>query len=160
MVESGIVVQGYDPCWAEAFAALNRAWIEAYFELEAEDIKVLEDPEGYVLRAGGEIFFAVADERAVGTVAMVNAGPAVFELAKMAVDPAWQGRGISHLLMRACVDFARTRRADEIFLITNDRLKPAMALYERSGFVRQPRNGDERYSRGNTEMRLSLSGSG
>ena len=58
--------------------------------------------------------------------------------------------------MDACIDFARSAGALEIFLITNDILAPAMGLYLKSGFVRQPQNNDQRYARGNTELRLSL----
>jgi len=159
----------YKPQYAEAFSDLNKEWIETYFELESEDTKVLSNPEGYVLAGGGEIFFALdldldnvnsADEVAqiVGTVAMINTTGGVFELAKMAVAPSAQGKGISRLLMTACIDFARSKNATEIFLVTNDLLLPAMGLYEKSGFVRLPQIEDARYTRGNTEMRLLLSG--
>ena len=157
----------YEPQYAAAFSDLNREWIEAYFELEDEDIKVLSNPEGYVLSGGGEIFFAIADpaetsegasSEIVGTVAMIQTKSGVFELAKMAVAPKQQGKGISRLLMTACIDFAKDKQASEIFLVTNDILLPAMGLYEKSGFVRLPQIEDARYSRGNTEMRLVLSG--
>lgn len=163
-----IEIVTYQSDFAQAFADLNKEWIEAFFEIEAEDLKMLENPEGYVLAGGGEIFFALSATpqgvKPVGTVAMVKQPPVgegvvaapVFELAKMAVAPSQQGKGISHMLMNACVDFARNRGASEIFLVTNDVLKPAMALYEKSGFVRLPKIEDARYSRGNTEMRLSL----
>ena len=169
MVNAGFVaviqIVTYEPQYAGAFSDLNKEWIEAYFEVEAEDIKVLSNPEGYVMAGGGEIFFALdvdqgAEPTVVGTVAMINTEDGVFELAKMAVAPSAQGRGISRLLMTACIDFARARKAREIFLVTNDVLLPAMALYEKSGFVRLPQIEDARYSRGNTEMRLELSGSG
>lgn len=169
-----IQIVTYQPQFAQAFADLNKEWIEAYFELEAEDMKVLDNPEGYVLSGGGEIFFALdsslpcsdlpssdlpnseAEPCVIGTVAMVKTGATVFELAKMAVAPRAQGRGISGLLMTACIQFAKSKGAEEIFLVTNDILKPAMGLYEKSGFVRLPKIEDARYSRGNTEMRLPL----
>ena len=156
-----IKIVNYHRDFAQAFADLNREWIETFFELEAEDIKVLDNPEGYVLTGGGEIFFALdkeqpAESQVVGTVAMVKTAPTVFELAKMAVAPSAQGRGVSHHLMTACISFAREQCATEIFLVTNDVLKPAMSLYEKSGFLRLPKIEDARYSRGNTEMRLQL----
>lgn len=167
-----IEIVTYRSEFAQAFADLNKEWIEAFFEIEAEDLKMLENPEGYVLAGGGEIFFALDAAPhgliPVGTVAMVkqpqphdsSLSAPVFELAKMAVAPSEQGKGISRLLMRACIDFARSRGAEEIFLVTNDILKPAMALYEKSGFIRLPKIEDARYSRGNTEMRLSLKAAG
>jgi len=153
---ANIEVLAFAPEYAPAFAALNREWIETYFEIEDEDLKMIEHPQEYVLAGGGEIFTALLANEPVGTVAMVKSDATTFELAKMAVAPAAQGLGIGHLLMDACIEFARGAGAHEIFLITNDILAPAMALYQKSGFVRQPRNNDQRYARGNTEMRLSL----
>ena len=160
------VLLTYEPRFAPAFAALNYEWIETYFEVEEEDRLALEDPEGYALSKGGQIFFVVEGETAVGTVAVVplKAGStttdhgdrAVYELAKMAVRPDRQGRGYSHLLMQACIDYARGAGADELMLVTNDVLKPALGLYTGAGFVPVERYSDTRYERGNLEMRLAL----
>ncbi len=150
----------YDPKYARAFAELNYEWIETYFAVEDEDRAALEDPENYALAPGGEIYFVLQDGEPVGTVAMVpfkgHSEGKAYELAKMAVRPDCQGRGYSHLLMQACIDFAKDHAADEIVLITNDVLGPALGLYTRSGFVAMPANTDTRYSRGNLEMRLRL----
>ena len=151
----------YDNRFREAFASLNYRWIEAYFEVEDEDRKALENPEGYAIDPGGEIFFVLVAGEPVGTVAMVPHGPPhaptqVFELAKMAVDPAHQGQGYRSLLMHACIDYARAQGAQEIMLVTNDVLAPAMGLYQSAGFTAVEIK-DARYSRGNTEMRLDLS---
>lgn len=151
-----VEVVPFAPRYAAAFATLNRQWIETYFKVEEEDLKIMNHPQAYVLDGGGEIFTALVDGEPVGTVAMVRINASTFELAKMAVSPERQGLGISHRLMKSCVDFAAAQGAKEIFLITNDILKPAMALYEKSGFVRQPKNNDLRYARGNTEMRMTL----
>ncbi|MEM7216921.1 MAG: GNAT family N-acetyltransferase [Pseudomonadota bacterium] len=153
--EVSVEVVGYQPRLAEAFARLNRAWIERYFEMEAEDEKSLGDPEGYVINDGGEIFFTLVDGEPVGCVAMVPVGGGVFELAKMAVAAGQQGRGLGRLLMNACIRFAKERGAREIYLVTNDVLTPAMGLYRSSGFIER-RMTDVRYTRGNTEMRLQL----
>ena len=153
----------WDPAFRRAFAELNYQWIEQYFEVEEEDRKALENPEGYALDPGGEIFFVVErsgnQTQAVGTVAMVPHGQTpegpVFELAKMAVHPNCQGRGYSRLLMEACVAFARSRNAAEIMLVTNDVLAPALGLYRSAGF-QLVEMADQRYERGNTQMRLPL----
>ena len=55
-----IEIVTYQSDFAQAFADLNKEWIEAFFEIEAEDLKMLENPEGYVLADGGEIFFALS----------------------------------------------------------------------------------------------------
>lgn len=149
----------FDPAFAEAFANLNYQWIEHYFEVEDEDRRALSDPIGYAVEPGGEIFFVLVDDEPVGTVAMVpkRGGPKkVFELAKMAVRPDSQGLGYARLLMDACITFARDAGAHEVMLVTNDLLVPALGLYKSAGFVAEARYSDQRYSRGNLEMRLIL----
>ena len=54
------------------------------------------------------------------------------------------------------LEFSKERKVREIFLITNDSLKPALNLYLSSGFVLNELNDDERYDRGNTKMSLIL----
>jgi GNAT superfamily N-acetyltransferase len=150
----------FDPAFARDFARLNYQWIEEHFAVEEEDRVALEDPHAYAIATGGEIFFVLEDGLPVGTVAIVPCKDAgqrdVFELAKMAVRPDKRGCGYSHMLMQACIDFARSRDALEIMLVTNDALAPALGLYESSGFVAAPQYSDSRYVRGNLEMRLRL----
>ena len=141
-----------------AFEFLNRAWIEEYFIMEEEDLKTLQNPESYILEDGGEVFFAILDGEVVGTAAMIQTDKGIYELAKMAVARQFQGLGIGKKLIRRCVDFSKEREATEIFLITNDSLKPALSLYLSFGFVLNDQNDDNRYERGNTKMNLLIGG--
>ena len=141
-----------------AFEFLNRAWIEEYFIMEEEDLKTLQNPETYILEDGGEVFFAILDGEVVGTAAMIQTDKGIYELAKMAVARQFQGLGIGKKLLRRCVDFSKEREATEIFLITNDSLKPALSLYLSFGFVLNDQNDDNRYERGNTKMNLLIGG--
>ena len=141
-----------------AFEFLNRAWIEEYFVMEEEDLKTLQNPESYILEKGGEVFFAVLDGEVVGTAAMIQTNKGIYELAKMAVARKFQGLGIGKKLLKRCVDFSKERKATEIFLITNDSLKPALSLYLSFGFVINDQNDDNRYERGNTKMNLLIGG--
>lgn len=146
-----------DDALAGAFARLNYDWIERLFSVEEEDVRSLSDPRSHVIDRGGEIFFVLADGEPIGCVAMTPHSPGVFELAKMAVDPAWQGHGLGRLLMNRCIAFAEDRNADEIMLVTNDGLAPALGLYESAGFVGEPTYADGRYARGNLQMRRKVS---
>ncbi len=141
-----------------AFEFLNRAWIEEYFVMEEEDLKTLQNPESYVLEKGGEVFFAILDGEVVGTAAMIQTDKGIYELAKMAVARQFQGLGIGKKLLNRCIDFSKEREATEIFLITNDSLKPALSLYLSFGFVLNDQNDDNRYERGNTKMNLLIGG--
>ena len=125
--------------------------------MEDEDFHTLQHPESYVIAKSGEIFFALLDQEVIGTAAMISASDKVFELAKMAVRKDFQGRGVGKLLLKRCISFAKERNALEIFLLTNDVLKPALNLYLSSGFVLNDEYDDERYERGNTKMHLALS---
>ena len=142
--------------YKSAFEHLNREWIEEYFVMEEEDLKTLQNPESYVMERGGEIFFAVLDGDVVGTAAMIQTSKGVYELAKMAVAKNMQGLGIGKKLLKRCIDFSKEKEAIEIFLITNDSLKPALNLYLSCGFVLNDQNDDNRYERGNTKMNLIL----
>ena len=138
------------------FEYLNRQWIEEYFVMEEEDLKTLQNPESYVMEKGGEIFFAILNDDVVGTAAMIPTSNGVYELAKMAVAKNLQGLGIGKKLLRRCIDISIEKNASEIFLITNDVLKPALNLYLSAGFVLNELNDDDRYDRGNTKMNLIL----
>ena len=157
-----VQIVDYEVRFASHFASLNYQWITEYFRVEEEDRKALDDPEGYAIKPGGNIFFLLEDETPVGTVAMVpitrseEEQELCFELAKMAVRPDCRGKGYGSMLMQYCIDFARSAEAHEIMLVTNDVLSAAVALYEQAGFREVSEYSDSRYERGNLEMRLTL----
>ena len=111
-----------------------------------------------MIKKNGEVFFALYGEEVIGTAAMIPTSNKIFELAKMAVRQDYQGQGIGRLLLQRCIHFAEDKQAKEIFLITNDILKPALKLYLSCGFALNDQNDDERYKRGNTKMNLLLCG--
>ena len=86
---------------------------------------------------------------------MISFSDGVYELSKMSVKKNFQGKGIGRLLLNRCINFAKEKNANEIFLLTNDILKPALNLYLSCGFVKD-RYDDQRYERGNTKMTLML----
>ena len=147
----------YEDKYKSDFERLNREWIEEFFKMEDEDFNTLQHPESYVLAKSGEIFFAIYEQQVIGTAAMIPISDKVFELAKMAVQKNFQGRGVGKLLLSQCISFAKEEDAKEIFLLTNDMLKPALNLYLSCGFILNSHYDDERYERGNTKMNLMLS---
>lgn len=139
---------------AAAFARLNQEWIERFFRMEASDLKTLNDPHGSVLAGGGQIFFALDGDTAIGAVAAVHVSPGVYELAKMAVSPSHQGRGIGEMLGHAAIDYALGKGAEVMFLDTNSALGPAIRLYERLGFAHVQRPQPSVYERSDVYMEL------
>ena len=138
-----------------AFRALNLAWISEHFEVEDSDRAVLDDPRAGILEQGGIILMAEDEERPLGCVALLQEPDGVYELAKLAVDPAARGRGIGILLTRAAIDRARALGARRVELLSNSALANALALYRKVGFVQVP-VGDTVYQRADVRMVLDL----
>jgi ribosomal protein S18 acetylase RimI-like enzyme len=145
----------YAPGYRGAFRDLNLEWIATYFEVEPEDLRVLDDPETHVLAPGGAILMAVEGDEPVGTGALIRTGPHEFELAKMAVTPRAQGRGVGRAVCAALVALARTLGAHRIELLSHRSLAPAISLYRSLGFQEIPL-GEVPYRRANIRMELPL----
>jgi GNAT superfamily N-acetyltransferase len=156
MDRAKLTIEPFQPPLAPVFARLNRQWIERLFTIEPADEVVLGDPEREVVTPGGQIFFARVGGEIVGTAAAMVHSPAVFELAKMAVTPESQGRGVGQRLGQAVIAFARGARAERLFLLTNSRLAPAIRLYERLGFEHHPLPPHTGYSRADVYMEMDL----
>lgn len=153
---NGIAVVPFQREYAGEFRRLNLDWIERLFEVEAADLKVLDNPESAIIHPGGMIFFALADDEVIGTVAMIRAGEGCGELAKMAVATSHQRRGIGELLGSACVRWAAAKGLGTLFLVTNSRLDGAIRLYERLGFRRAPFPHAPDYARGDYYMEMQV----
>ena len=57
-----ISIDTYKEVYANSFKTLNLQWIQEYFVIEEEDIKILSNPKSYVIDKGGEIFFALLED--------------------------------------------------------------------------------------------------
>lgn len=146
----------YAPAHRLAFRDLNRVWIERYFTLEPHDSEMLDDPEGYILAGGGHILMAELDGEIVGTVALIKEAPDRYELAKMAVTDAAQGRGVGRALGEAAIATARESGGRCLVLESNRRLAPALGLYRSLGFVEVPVPKDTPYARADIRMEMAL----
>jgi putative acetyltransferase len=113
---------------------LNMVWLDKYGLTESHDIAILNDPENMIIKPGGYIWLAQVDDKIVGSAALINEGEGIFELAKMAVDEAYQGKGISKLLITTCIDKAKAIAAKKITLFSNHQLTTALELYKKYGF--------------------------
>ena len=120
-----IQIVSYEPCYQSAFRTLNEEWITAYFRMEEADYKALDHP--------------VYD----------------YELAKLAVSPKVQGKGIGVLLCEAVVNKAKELGGKRIFIESNTRLKPAIHIYHKLGFRELPEYHTT-YERGDIQMELTI----
>lgn len=146
----------YTDRYRDDFVSLSRGWIERFFRLEPCDETVLADPYGTIIATGGQIFIALDDGCAVGCCALIHHGTTgEYELAKMAVAPRAQGRGIGRALAEALLRYARQLGAATIFLEANTRLVASVRLYESLGF-RAVSDYHPAYDRCDLFMRLTL----
>jgi ribosomal protein S18 acetylase RimI-like enzyme/DNA-binding transcriptional ArsR family regulator len=137
----------------EHFYRLNADWLRRYFYLEEIDHRVLSHPEEEIIAPGGAIFFALSGDNVVGTCALKLDADGVYELSKMAVDPAAQGLGIGRRLIDATIAEFGRRKGRTLFLESNSRLTPAVRLYESAGFEHQPTTKpDSHYQRSDVYM--------
>jgi len=151
MKKSAAEVVTYQEKFRADYKSLNIEWIQKYFSVEEKDVAQLDAPEE-CLADGGQIFFTVVGERALGTCAMYKIGPQRFELAKMAVSPEARGLGLGDLLMKAAENWARTQNATEIMLQSNTVLVPAITLYRKHGYEEVEIATPSEYARCNIEM--------
>ena len=72
-----------------------------------------------------------------GAVSLLCRGNGSYELSKMGVRPAAQGKGIGRALVERAIEAFQDSEGTELFLETHSLLVPAIALYESLGFVDQ-----------------------
>jgi putative acetyltransferase len=144
----------YDAKYHEVFRRLNLAWIEKHFRVEKKDLDQVNNPEE--LRQSGEIFFTLVDGKAVGTCAVYRLLEGVYEIAKMAVEPGHQGKGLGDLLMHGAENWVRAKGGREIHILSNTVLEPAIKLYKKHGYVVHHLGDHPDYERCNIELRKIL----
>ena len=150
-----IEITNYNSKYDQSFYELNKSWIEEFWMLEESDLKDLLKPKESIIDLGGEVFFALVNSLVVGTAAMIPFPNSKIELAKITVKKEYRGKGLSKILLKRCIDYAKASNAKEIFLISNSRLLSARKLYDKFGF-REVNLDSNKYKRGNYKMILSL----
>ncbi len=151
----------YEDRLAPHFDAITREWVEDMFTLEANDIKIIENPKPMILDRGGQILFVEADGLGiVGTCALMPVEGATFELTKMGVRASARGLKAGEFLLDRVLERARQMPISELFLLTNRRCAAAVHLYEKAGFVHDAdimERFGKRYARCDVAMSYDLS---
>ncbi|HEY8400320.1 MAG TPA: GNAT family N-acetyltransferase [Cytophagaceae bacterium] len=150
-----ISIATYRPEWKIYFEQFNKAWIEKYYVLEEIDKYVLSNPEEAILKDGGEVLFAVYNEKVIGAVALRKVEDTTMELTKMAVDVNYQGLGAGKLLCQSAINWAKERKVKKLILYSNSILKNAIHIYKKLGFQHTAID-EEGYKRADVKMELYL----
>jgi ribosomal protein S18 acetylase RimI-like enzyme len=154
MTNSTLEIIDYCPEYQPWFEKFNRDWIEKFFWMEPLDVEILQHPDKHIISRGGHILMAKVDKEMAGTVALKYASAGVYEFTKMAVDEKFRGQKIGEALALAAIEKARALKAEKIILYSSTKLKPALALYRKLGFVEIPVDGP--YKRSDIKMELLL----
>jgi GNAT superfamily N-acetyltransferase len=134
MKDSNYKIVPYKPEFKEAFKEINVEWLKDMFVVEDYDLAVLSDPQKYILDRKGMIYFAIKDNKPVGTCALMEIEPGYFELTKMAVLKSERGMGLGKKLLEFMLNKVFKSLDFKYFLLTNSDCKAAIHLYENFGF--------------------------
>ena len=147
----------YQPKYKDDFIRLNKQWIETWFKVEQSDLDTFAHIDDSIIGRGGQIFLAADDNGQVVGCCALKPHPEsnCHELAKMAVSPEAQGKGIGRKLGEALLNYARSHGVRRIFLEGNTRLESSIALYRKLGFKDIPLKGNA-YERCDILMELRL----
>jgi len=149
-----VSITSFNPRYADVFFDLNIEWLETYFYVEDFDREVLSNPNTYILDPGGHIFFAVGNDNAIGTVALMKVEDGIYELTKMAVRTDQRGRKIGQKLMQYCIDFGKQNKFKKLILYSNTKLENAIYIYRKYGFIEIDQEAEVPYERSNIKMEL------
>lgn len=152
-----IEIVPFEEKYENIFIELNKKWIDKYFKLEQKDIETLKNPKETIIKEGGEILVALYENKAVGVCALIKSknDKYDYELAKMAVDDNFMGRGIGLLLGEAIIKKAKELDAKVVFLDSNTCLESAINLYKKLGFKKKDGYSNP-YERSNIQMELII----
>lgn len=150
-----ISIVDYRPEHQPYFEKFNRAWIEAWFEMEPVDEWVLTNPDKAILETGGAILMALYHGEVAGTVGLRKVEEDTYEFTKMAVDENFRRKGIAEAISYASFIKARELGAKKVILYSNTKNAGAIKLYEKIGF-RHLEVEPGVYKRANVKMTIDI----
>jgi len=155
-VGTSITIVPFEDKYQDAFARLNKAWLNEHGLFEEADRAHLEQPRQSILAGGGQIFVALDKGVVIGVCATIVQDADTIEFAKFAVAPESRSRSIGRQLTAAALAWARDRGARKVMLLSSRKLDAALRLYERSGFIYGPLPAHVPYSSADVYMELTL----
>lgn len=115
------------PALIDALAELDAATFEPLWHFGAKDI--LE------MMVRGQVRAALVDGKLAGYAALISSSHNEAHLARLAVHPAFQGRGLGRQLLYETIAVARSQGRSALALNTQASNERSQALYRAAGFV-------------------------
>ena len=122
MISSQVVVRRARAADAAAVASLIQRYVP--------DGTLLPRSPEFVAERAGDFLVATFDGRVVGCVHLEEYSPSLAEVRSLAVDPAYQGRGVGAALANAVERLAREREYATLFAVSNNG-----AFFESRGYA-------------------------
>jgi putative acetyltransferase len=127
-------IKKYEAIYHQQFKEISLNWLQAYDLYETADDDLLDNPQKY-LDKGGHIFLAHCNNEIVGTVSLIPVNNEEFEIMKLGVMDDYKGLGIGRKLMQLCIAICKEKKVKLITLETSSKLKSAIKMYFKFGFV-------------------------
>lgn len=141
-------IEKFEDKYRQAFIDLNTEWITKLFgKIEPDDVETFEHIDELIAE-GAMIFFAVEDEKVLAACMAKPTGGGEWEMCKMGAAGQYTGTGAGCAVFEKCRDYAIERGAKRLFLVSNDKLGPALHIFKKAGFRECPMGHCE-YERGN-----------
>jgi ribosomal protein S18 acetylase RimI-like enzyme len=147
-------IKAYEDAYHQQFKDISLDWLHAHDLYEKADDALLDHPQKY-LENGSLIFLAHYNDQVVGTVTLCPLENTVFEIMKLGVIDGFKGLGIGRKLMQLCIDICVEKEVKIITLDTSSKLKKAIKLYKKLGFV-SIEVTDSYYESADVKMELKL----
>ncbi len=146
-------LQPADAGQAAAVAACARAAYGLYVSrIGREPAPMVADFPAAI--AAGEVHVLAAGRAVVGFI-VFRTGPGHLFVENVAVDPAWQHRGLGRRLMAFAEESAVERNLPVLRLYTNVHMTENMSFYRGLGFVVTERRSEDGFDRVYFEKRLA-----
>ena len=151
-----ILIIPYQRKYKADFEKLNYEWLEKYSQVEEEDKTLWKYPEREIIKKGGEVFFALEKDKAVGTCAIVKVNNNIYELVKIVVTKEAQGKQIGKKLTLTSIGYAVEKGAKKLALNMSVKQNAAINLFKSLGFKKVRDISSSRNERELIHMELDL----
>ena len=146
----------YNSNYKKDFIKLNLAWINALFQVEEEDEKVLYNIEDYI-RNGANVFFTIEDDEVIACCMVEPLRDDMWEISKFAARNLGTGKNAGSLCLVEALKYGIKNGAKLFEIVTNTKCFKAIHIYSKYGFMQIEEPIVNPYKRGNYFMEAKAS---